>query len=205
MGERVRHNFYNVHGHKVFDEMIRVPLIIRLPDRAAAGTRVRQVTRSVDLMPTILDYLGISPGSGEMQGESLMRYWTGPDDAPEQVAYTEALNTRFEKKSVRTSRHKYVLHVPAGLVRQFGRGTLPARPLRAQLFDLEADPGERNNLLKGEPTPEARSVAAELDRMLRDHVARNRGRAEPFQLNQDTIDRLEALGYMAANPGSPGS
>jgi arylsulfatase A-like enzyme len=197
LGERLSQNFYNMHGHKVFDEMIRVPLIIRLPHGAGAGSRVRQVTRTVDIMPTVLDYLGLRPNNPEMQGASLVPYWTDPKNAPERLAYTEALATWFEKKSVRTSRYKYVLHVPGGLVRRFGRGTLPDRPLRAQLFDLQEDPGERNNLLRGNPSPEVKRVADQLDRMLRDHVARNQGQAEPTRLDQEAIEKLEALGYLS--------
>jgi arylsulfatase A-like enzyme len=198
MGERGGGDIYNVHGHKVFEEMIRVPLVIRLPNQAAAGTRVPQVTRTIDIMPTVLDYLGIEPANDEMHGESLVPYWVTPADAPEQIAYTEALARSNEKKSLRTSRYKYILNVGRELVQEFGRGQLPDDPLRPQLFDLDVDPDERINLLKRERDPAVKAMAAEFDRMLRDHVARNQGQPEPTLLDEDTIERLRALGYLGS-------
>jgi arylsulfatase A-like enzyme len=198
MGERRRGQFYNIHGHRVFEEMIRIPLVIRLPNQAGAGTRVRQVTRTIDIMPTVLDFLGIDPANDEMQGTSLVPYWATPAEAPEQIAYTEALATGHEKKSLRTSRYKYILNVPRDLVREFGRAHLPDRALRPQLFDLETDPGERVNLLWREPDPGVRAMAAEFDRKLRDHVARNQGRPETTQLDDDTLEQLRALGYLGS-------
>ena len=154
------------------------------------------MTRTVDLMPTILDLLGIEPALDEMQGRSLVPYWTSPGEAPDQVAFTEALARPNEKKSLRTSRHKYILNVRPELVEEYGRATLPDRPLRAQLFDLETDPGERTNLLGDDRTPGAEEVAARLDRALRDHVAHSQGEAEPTRLDEETLERLKALGYL---------
>ena len=61
--------FYNVHGHTLFEELVRVPLIVRLPGQRE-GRRIPAVTASIDVMPTILDVLGL-PAPPEVQGRSL--------------------------------------------------------------------------------------------------------------------------------------
>ena len=60
-----------LHGNGAFEELIRVPLVIKFPDSAFAGTRVDPLTTTIDLMPTILDVLEI-PLNGQALGVSLM-------------------------------------------------------------------------------------------------------------------------------------
>jgi len=196
MAERKAKNFYDVHGHSLYEEIVHVPLVIRLPEGRAAGTRVSGVSRTIDVMPTVLDVLGVPPANDEMQGRSLGPDWTGPGDAPERVAFTEALAKPFEKKSLRTARYKYILNVHENMVKRHGRSFLPDRPLRPQLFDLETDPGERTNLLVPRPDEGTKARADSLDQALRQHVAGDRGEAEPTRLDESTMERLRALGYL---------
>jgi arylsulfatase A-like enzyme len=147
-------------------------------------------------MPTILDVLEIDPPDGQMQGESLRPLWETQEGRRERIAYTEGLVTANEKKSLRTSRFKYILNVRPGLVREYGRACLPARPLRAQLFDLAADPGERVNLLRDGRDPAVKAMAEQFDRTLRDHVATSQGRAKPTHLSDEALEKLRALGYL---------
>jgi arylsulfatase A-like enzyme len=196
LAERQPDDFYDVHGHTLFEEMVRVPLIIRLPHGHAAGARVRQVARTIDVMPTVLDFLGIEPERNEMQGRSLVPHWAAPGETPAQVAYIEALARRYEKKGLRTARYKYVLSLPESAVERHGRGFLPNRSLRPQLFDLEADPEESTNLLTGKPDRATKARAASFDRALRNHVAANQGEADPARLDESTVERLRSLGYL---------
>jgi arylsulfatase A-like enzyme len=46
-------SFYDCHGHTLFDELVRVPLIVKLPSEHHAGTRMRSVSSALDVMPTI--------------------------------------------------------------------------------------------------------------------------------------------------------
>jgi arylsulfatase A-like enzyme len=196
MAERNPEKYYDVHGHSLYEEIVHVPLIIRLPGGQARGTRVARVTRTIDVMPTTLDVLGVPPATDEMQGQSLVPYWRDSHVVPERIAFTEALATPHEKKSVRTARYKYILSLPEKIVRRHGRNFLPDRPLQSQLFDLQVDPVERINLLAAQPDEATAAVAASLDRALREHVAGERGEAEPTRLDENAIERLRALGYV---------
>lgn len=65
------HGFFD-HGHSLYDEIIHIPLIINYPDsKNAAKKRVKTITRNIDIMPTILDFLNIS-FNGNLEGRSIL-------------------------------------------------------------------------------------------------------------------------------------
>jgi arylsulfatase A-like enzyme len=197
-GGRFRNGrFYNAHGHDLYDELVRVPLIVKLPGRPGPPRRISAVTRAIDVMPTILEVVGLaSTASGREQGLSLRPLWEGRFSEP-RVAFTEALSTDRESKSLRDARYKYVVSMWPRQVSRHGRSYVPdAKRLAAvELYDLEADPGERHNLLR-DPTPEVRRVAARLDADLRRWAAEAPGHAEKTRLGEEALQRLRALGYI---------
>jgi arylsulfatase A-like enzyme len=202
LGYRFPEAFYNEHGFTLYDEMIRVPLILKLPSQSHAGTRVRALSRTVDIMPTILDLLDLEAPKG-LEGMSLRPVWERRDTPP-RLAYSEALAHPGERKSVRSDRHKYVVSMSPETVTQHGRRHVPDRPFLRELYDLILDPGERKNLLQLEQArpldPERRlellALATRLEGILRRHAASRTPEARPVQLEQETLQRLQALGYV---------
>ncbi|OWU84167.1 hypothetical protein ATO6_14005 [Oceanicola sp. 22II-s10i] len=146
----------------VFEAAFHVPMIVRVPGQAGGG-RVSALTESVDVAPTVLDWIGAEVPEA-MDGRSLLPFTRG--EAPE--AWRDAVlleadfghpkdPTRFMEhmglplnasgvSMLRESRWKYV---------HFGGGVPP------MLFDLESDPGETVNLA-GDP-----AYADEVSRMAR--------------------------------------
>ena len=122
------------HGY-LYDFNLLVPLIIALPEGAGGGRRVVEQVRSVDVLPTVLDILGL-PVPPELDGTSLRDLLEGrPDDASREAwSYAASSNRGI---SVRLSnRHKYVLnHTP-----------WPPLQGREELYDLLEDPAEEHNL-----------------------------------------------------------
>lgn len=59
------------HGHSLFQEVIHVPLLVKLPGSQQAGLEVAGQVRSVDVLPTLFDLAGVEPWPG-LQGSSLM-------------------------------------------------------------------------------------------------------------------------------------
>jgi arylsulfatase A-like enzyme len=132
-----------------FDPSFHIPLIVRDPRPEAAGTRGRKLedfTEAVDLMPTILDWLGLKTPR-QCDGRSLLPFLQGatpqgwrteahfehdfrdvPDQVPERALHLHSDDCNYA--AIRDHRYKYV-HFAA----------LP--PL---LFDIAADPGETRNL-----------------------------------------------------------
>lgn len=193
--------FYDAHGHSVYDELVRVPLIMKLPNSDYAGTRVHTVVRNIDVMPTLLVGLGLSSDSGsdggdiKVQGEALQSIWENPASAAGRSAITEALTVASEAKSLRTDRYKYVVLVAPVDVAQHGRHAIPENPAARAVFDLDLDPREHDNLL-AHPSDSATLIASKMEAVLRAHAARPPGAVERMRLDRKTLERLRVLGYV---------
>jgi arylsulfatase A-like enzyme len=197
-GEHNPQCIYQNHGHSVYEEMIRVPLIIKLPYQRYAGTRVSSAVRMIDLMPTILDVLGVGRPPKDVQGLSLRPLWEQPGTQEDRLAITEALIKMPEKKAARTGRYKFIYSVDADAVAQHGRGYMPEtlRLKDVELYDLHIDPAEKTNLLRFSPSMETAKVAATLEQHLRNFVGGAHGRADTVELDEETLEDLRALGYL---------
>ncbi|MCM2269805.1 MAG: sulfatase-like hydrolase/transferase, partial [Thermoanaerobaculia bacterium] len=131
------------HGGTVYDEEIRVPLLVRLPPATArriAGGRplplaVEEQVELVDLYPTLLDLLGVALPH-RVQGRSLRPLLAGAPGWIAREALAEETSGRMERKALRTQRSKFILSARSG---SWPEGD----DQRAELYDLRADPGER--------------------------------------------------------------
>ena len=184
--------FYNVHGHTLYEELIRVPLIVRVPG-IQGGRRIAPVTAAIDVMPTILDVLDV-PAPPEMQGRSLRPLWESPDEWTPKAALSESLSEGEEMKGLRTERYKYVVSVDATTVAEKGRSHVPLDS-GAALYDLLEDPDERRDLLDGPPADERTRRAADMSEELRRRLA-TVGHPEEGRLSPEAREGLEALGYL---------
>ena len=172
------------HGHTLYDELIAIPLVVKLPVSVRpAEQRVGAQVRIVDIMPTLFDLSGVN-APATFLGESLVPYFNGEahDDL---VAFSESTLYGDDKLSWRTERYKYVVDVN------------PSARQRGELYDWRADPGEHNNLVETEP-----ALAKELDAQLTTFFneisgkSRSMSQPEPKDLNPQIIESLESLGYL---------
>jgi len=179
------------HHRILYQEQIRVPLIVRLPQHDGAP-RIADCVRTIDIVPTVLDALG-QKAVVKLEGASLLPLMAG-QAAPQRLAYADALN--LYDLNARLIEHRpqddLVYCATDGRWKLVHR---PRHPDRHELFDLRLDPGERLNLYS--PThPEARRLKAALDRW--DGYV-----DEGFEQGYDAevIDALRSLGYIdAAEP-----
>lgn len=184
-------DFYGIHGNTLYDELLRVPLIIKLPGVQHSGKRVSSISRTIDIMPTMLDVLGL-PTPPQLQGESLRPSWERPGRKTGE-AISESLSTRNEGKSVREGPYKYIVSMTTAEVNAHGRATIPARPSLVELYDLATDPGEKTNLIK---KPGMAKVVTRLDALLRRRVAERVGRSSSVPIDPEALEQLRALGYV---------
>jgi arylsulfatase A-like enzyme len=177
-GESLGEHGEENHGMLLYESVLRVPLIVRLPRHlrasGAAGARVGDVVRLTDVMPTILDVLGIdSPGS---DGVSLVGAMNGQRLSLD--AYAESTYPlRFGASPLRMLRDDRFKLIDA-----------PS----PEFYDLAGDPFERRNIHAD------RQLAAEGLRRRLSAIghgsAPTSGSAAP-NIPPDVIDRLRALGY----------
>ena len=111
----------------------RVPFIMRLPDGRGAGTQRQQPVSLLDLLPTMCELAG-APETLARDGESLMSVVDG---------------TYEGEREVMAEMHE-VVGTPCFMIRRGKYKYVHIHDHEGQLFDLEADPGEWNNLV-GQP------------------------------------------------------
>ena len=112
-----------------FDDLVRIPLVMRLPGRIKPGTVVSQPVSQIDFMPTILDYLGL-PIPPKIHGRSMRPLVEGKQVAWRDYAFCQRAN---RLRMLRTARWKYTVDL---------RGSILA------LYDLSKDPHEDKNLAR---------------------------------------------------------
>ena len=138
-----------------YDEVARIPLILRYPKALPRGKRWQSGVSSVDLMPTILEAAGVRPVLGThpsptrpfIHGRSLLSLVREGRDRWDRPIVVEnfpqaAIDGSFyEERALRNERYKLILRL---------FDNRPAiRP--GELYDLSADPGETRNLWSGKP------------------------------------------------------
>lgn len=163
------------HGHSMFQEVLRVPLIFWGPGIRAG--RVDAPVSLVDLAPTIYEATGVAIES-ELAGVSL---WAG-------LHATEIPEPRqiLAHNTLWGAEHEAIVDWPFKLI-------LNPKSGRRRLYDLAADPFERQNLAE-----ENSATARELEQRLLDHLAGLE--VNPTEsgatLTQEVEDELRALGYL---------
>lgn len=194
-GEALFERGYGNHGRALYDEEVAIPLGARMPGVESDGGVVDCAVELIDLMPSFCDYLEVEcppllAGASFLGSNGAARYL-----AAEGVPYEP------EHRAVWNRRYKLV-YEPGGPLRpDLKRDTERGRARPWSLFDLEADPAERRDLLDdGEPTPETEAVFEALREALESRPAAVPGSGETVPLDPELQRRLEALGY--AGPGA---
>lgn len=159
------------HGHSMYEEVLRVPLILWGPE-VRAGRDDTPVSL-IDLAPTMLAAAGAS--FDDLPGRSLLG--DGGIDGDRPVIAERLLYGEETKAIVRWPR-KAILQVASG---------------NAMLFDLAADPGEQHDLAADRPD-ELAALLGELGERLA--AAESLGVGVEAELDEDLLRRLRALGYI---------
>jgi uncharacterized sulfatase len=131
-GHFLGHHGLTAKGAFHYEDLIRLPFVVRMPGTVPAGQRTTAIQSLVDLAPTFLDAAGI-PVPGLMQGVSQWPVWTGQADRARDWAIIENRHqpTRLHLRTYVEDRYKITVY----------RGDP-----EGELFDLHDDPDERRNL-----------------------------------------------------------
>ena len=182
------------HGGQVFDEQIRIPLVLSAPGLGAG--RVEAPVETVDLLPTLLELLGVAPPTGlVVQGRSLLPLLGSARGAPPREVFSSsrALARRHADRgydlepsgqihTLRGPRWKLVLY--PGVDREY-----------LELYDLARDPGERTNLADDEPGRRDEMLAR-----LRGWMSLGVAAEPPLELDPTLRQHLLDLGYAVPEP-----
>jgi arylsulfatase A-like enzyme/tetratricopeptide (TPR) repeat protein len=177
-GEGLGEHGEEEHMMFLYDSTLRVPLLLSWPGVLPAGARVKGQLRSVDVLPTLLDLLGlpVSPATGVSRAASLKAGSRIPDGE----SYAESLygSIHFGYAPLRALRAEGWKYVEAP---------------RSELYDLKTDPGEAKNLLGPR-----KQVADRMRGRLRGYETAVAG-APVVAPDAGTLERMAALGYVSGS------
>jgi arylsulfatase A-like enzyme len=173
------HDSYG-HGHTLYDELLHVPLLVKLPvklQKSARTGRIPTPVSTASIFSTILEACALPLPPGYPAAGSLLR---PTEDRP---LHAQGLNRFEDRQSVRFGRFKYIRWATSG---------------REELYDLQRDSGEKENLAASAPAglEEGRRLLENFEvegRRARQFLRLSEG--ETTELDAHTLERLRSLGY----------
>ena len=182
-GEGLGEHHEDTHGIFLYDSTTQVPLIVKQANNADAGRVVDPQVRTTDILPTVLELLGVSGPAND--GSSLKPLITGTESTTRTALGETDYPLRFGWAPLRSTRLDNFKFIEAP---------------RPELYDLRSDPGETRNHYE----PWAATVQAARE-VLAAAKAKSALQLKPSRgaVAASTIAELRALGYLgAADAGS---
>ncbi len=178
-----------------YDEILHVPLIMYFPKKLPSGARVAKLTRSIDILPTILDLVEVDKTAPQFQGNSLLAFVSGETNGAEVSLFGgEDRPVDIDTKFLRTASHKIILN---GADRRDYEFNLD-KPF--ELYDLTLDPGEQQNRALSD-TARFRQMFVQIEQWTK-ACAELRQKLIPTEnekkltLDEKTKETLRSLGYI---------
>jgi len=184
-GEEFWDHDARAHGHTFYDELLRVPLFVKLPGGAAHDRRGELVC-SGSVFPTLLDLAGIPFERPSLSYVSLAPLLGRTGDAYVETPILGSVPLYFEdRESVVFGETKYIVSMVTS---------------HEQLFDLRSDPGEHRDLA-GEPSERLAQARRALADLVKSSMAlRERygitAESSTAPLSPETLEQLRSLGYV---------
>ncbi len=184
------------HGHSLYNEMLKVPLIIKFPNNKFAGWNIKNTVRLTDIMPTILDEIDIETDGLQLDGKSLLPVLKGKEKKERVFVAYKAENVFDshipEKFAINSGRYKLILNkkMPDKDISFFT--TAPPFTGEFELYDLYADPFEKNNVAEKMPAV----VSQILEEMELIYAKSERREIYKVRIEGEVRERLKSLGYI---------
>lgn len=184
------------HGHTLYDELLKVPLIIKLPDSEFAKKRIPTIVRLIDIMPTVLDNLGIGGSGLDLDGKSLLPILRGKESADRTFLAYKADNILEshvpQKISMNEKKTKLILNRQYTPEQREFFDSPPPGSASVELYDLSESPDEKINIAQEKPR-----IAGRLVRLINDMYEKIKDRkSERADIDKELLEQLKALGYL---------
>jgi len=178
------HGSVGVHSHTLYDELLRVPLILRMPEAHPEQAIIEDQVQSIDIFPTILQIAGIPFPNNSSQGTSVLPLFKGQKlDREPNIAFSERTpSDGLFMRALRDTSQKYIFE------ENKKKGTL-----KHSFFDLKNDPKEQINI--DVPHKKLRGLFAQIQLLLEegkkvDQIVKKK------KIDPETLETLKALGYI---------
>ncbi len=151
-GEEFMEHGMMEHGFTLYEEQLRVPFIWYYPAKLKGGLIIDEPVSLVDMMPTLLDLLGLPPVQKPISGRSLTPLWRGEAHSLGRYVLAETTRQGPDRAALIKDRYKYIYSPPF---------ELNGRKLTSHLFHLTDDPSEVHDLLATD-APRAENLRSQL-------------------------------------------
>jgi len=181
------------HGVFLYDETIHVPLVVKLPQGESAGKRIEDRVELADVLSTVLGTVDI-PVPDQVQGQSLLGFLE-----PGTAAGDAAARRWQNRGAYSQSDYEHITFAWSALQSLRSGKYLFVQAPRRELYDEDVDPTDRHNLAAASPaisdTLSAKTKAFQ-------KTTTNTKETPKQKLDQDKINKLAMLGYVAKQPDS---
>lgn len=182
------------HMHSLYNELIRVPLIIKFPHSRFRGKRIENNVRSIDLVPTILEEIGLKPSNYDLDGKSLIPLIKGKEKE-DRLCFSETgileLRVPIPKRTSLVWRN-WKLIINENITNWEKFFEFPPRSVPTfELFDLKNDPLEKRNIYS-----DSNEIAQFLLEMIKEYKRKEVPKGEGVILDEEAKEKLRALGYI---------
>ncbi len=185
-GEAFGERDFIQHENSVYQNEVYVPLLIRYPGTGQSKV-VDEFVSGVDIMPTVLDFLGYEI-PGNLQGISLLK----PEHLNNRFVISESFSSRKKLKW-----HKRFYNIERAVF-SGGMKLITSTLKKQELYDVSTDPNETTNIYSKNT-----DVAVDLEALLNQWLSDTKEESPYFKsslshkkIDKDTLDRLKALGYI---------
>jgi arylsulfatase A-like enzyme len=180
-----------MHGGQLYNELIKVPLIIKFPHEKHKGKKVTNNVSLIDITPTILKELGIGDQKEEFDGEDIIPLITGLDSLERHCFSEIPVKGNLGKVSVVYKDFKLILN----RIVHKDKFISQAPPVELELYNLRQDSNEKNNLATAEEEM-VKYLMAKIEEYLRKKPKTGlKGKEKPV-IDEALRKRLKALGYI---------
>jgi choline-sulfatase len=185
-GEEFGEHGHRYHAKHLYEEVLRVPLIFSSPALIPSGLSIPTQVRSIDILPTILELLGIPP-LAKHQGESLLPLLklapTPARPAISQIGEENCATRKTEVVALTTENYKLIWN---------------KKNDAKELYHLQRDPREENNIAyeEKEKTQELQSQLENLLQRPDETPFHYRSAPKKISFDEDLLKRLRGLGYI---------
>jgi arylsulfatase A-like enzyme len=200
-GEEFMEHGWLGHTRDLYEEIVHVPLILRSPVLPELPARFSGLVELIDVMPTLIDLLGVEWDGSGIDGRSFLGSLLG-EAHTDTLAFSdlcmiplhkqEELVSTFKQEGVEYNNVRSLRDGPWKLVYKFSSQ-------RAEIYDLRSDPGEKTSLIgtdEGAPALQMeQQLLSWLDAMETVALA-EQAMADSVVLDAETEERLRSLGYI---------
>lgn len=184
------------HGHSLYDESLKVPLIIKFPASRFRGRRIPDIISLVDIFPTVLENSGIGFSGLDIDGRSLMPLITGKEKGDRMFLADVAANvlaSRIPQRiAMNRGKEKLILNKNFG-PEALGFFVYPPPVLSpVELYDLASDPAEQKNIAH-ERSSLANQIIRRIDEITK---AARKKKTGKLAMDEELREQLRALGYI---------